>query len=118
MDYKIYFIVLGFILFDVISGFLMASYKGTYNSSVMRKGGLRKLAEVLALVMSGFLEMACEYVELGVNLPLLNIVSIYICIMELISILENLSAVSPTLNKLFKPYLAKLKEGYNHEDWN
>lgn len=115
MDFKIYFIVCGFIIFDIVSGFLKATYEGKYNSSVMRKGGLRKAAELLALIGSGLLEMAMDYVDLGVDIPLLNAVSVYICVMELISILENLSGISPTLNKLFKPYLAKLKDDYKHE---
>lgn len=115
MDFKIYFIVCGFIIFDIVSGFLKATYEGKYNSSVMRKGGLRKLAELLALIGSGLLEIAMDYVELGIDIPLLNAVSVYICVMELISILENLSGISPTLNKLFKPYLAKLKDDYKHE---
>ena len=113
---EVYFIVAGFIVFDILTGLLKASYEGKYNSSMMRKGGLRKLAELFALVGSGLLEMACDYVQLGVNLPLLGVVSVYICVMELISVLENLSAVSPTLNRLFKPYLAKLKEDYKHDD--
>ena len=109
---QVYLVVAGFILFDILSGLLKATYEGKYNSAVMRQGGLRKIAELFALIGSGLLEMACDYVELGVDLPILGAVSVYICVMELISILENLSAVSPTLTKLFKPYLAKLKEEY------
>lgn len=116
MDYKVYFIVLGFIIFDILSGLLKATYEGKYNSSVMRKGGLRKLSEVFALILSGLLEYVCAFIDLGVELPLLPIVSVYICVMELISILENLCAISPILNNLFKPYLAKLKEGYKHDE--
>ena len=83
---------------------------------MMRKGGLRKLAELLALFLSGGIEFATNYIELGINLPILGAVSAYICLMELISVLENLCAVSPTLYKLFKPYLAKLKEDYKHDE--
>lgn len=110
MNYKPYFIVLGFILFDILTGFIKATYQGNYNSSEMRKGGLRKLTEILSVILSGLLEYVVAYIDLGVNVPLLGVVSAYIAIMELISILENICVVSPTLSNLFEPYLEKLKE--------
>ena len=107
---KTYIIVGCFILGDIITGLLFAAYKGNINSTKLRQGLFHKLAEIIAVVLSVFLEYACDYVHLGIELPVFNIVSVYICIMEFVSILENLCGINPQLSKLFKPYLEKLKE--------
>ena len=107
---KTYIIVGSFILGDIVTGLLLAAYLGNINSTKLRQGLFHKLSEVLAVVLSVFLEYACDYIQLGIELPVLNIVSVYICLMELVSILENLCGVNPALSKLFKPYLEKLKD--------
>lgn len=104
-----FIIVGGFILFDIISGVLKAFATTGLNSTALRQGMYHKLSELLAVVGSGLLERACAYIHLGIDLPLLGIVSVYVCTMEIISVLENLSIVNPDLAKLFKPYLEKLK---------
>lgn len=100
----------GFILFDVLSGLLKAFYKGDLNSSRLREGLYHKASECLALIGSGLLNYGCRMVDLDIDLPLLPAVGAYICVMELVSILENIAEVNPNLAKLFKPYLAKLKD--------
>lgn len=102
-------IVIGFIIFDVITGILKSINKGNLNSTELRKGLIHKTSEILAVAGSALLEYVCAYIEFGVELPLIGAVSVYICLMELISIIENLSEVSPLLKKLFGPYLEKLK---------
>lgn len=106
---RIYVVVLCFIGFDIITGLLKALYTNGLNSTVLRKGLFHKLSELIAVGGSGLLEYGTQYIDLGVSLPLLNCVSVYVCVMELISILENLAEVNPELNKLFKPFLEKLK---------
>ena len=103
-----------FILFDILTGVLKALYNEGLNSTYLRKGLFHKLSEILAIIGSGLLEYGVQYVELGIEIPILNIVAVYICSMELVSILENLGEVNPTLGKLFKPYLEKLK-GENND---
>lgn len=105
----IYIVVGCFIMFDIITGLIKALYKGGINSTLLRVGLFHKLSEILAVVGSGLLEYGSNYFDMGVDFPLLKVVSLYICIMELISILENLGEVNPTLGKLFRPYLEKLK---------
>ena len=103
-------ITLGFILFDIVSGIIKALYKEGLNSTILREGLFHKLSEIIALCGAWLLEYATTYMDLGFDVPLLNGVAIYIDIMELISIIENLCEVNPALNKLFKPYLEKLKK--------
>ena len=104
-------IVLGFIVFDVVTGLIKAGYNGNYNSAIMRQGGFHKSMEVMAMAVAYFVEYAVAYVNIGVDVPAVAAVTVYICIMELISILENICAVNPQMCALFKPYLDKLKGG-------
>lgn len=113
---EIYLIVLGFILFDVLTGFIKGLTKEGINSTALRQGLYHKLSEVLAVVGSGGLGYAIKYLDLGVDVPLLQAVSIYICVMELISIIENLCAINPQLTKFFKPYLEKLRGDEKNEE--
>lgn len=104
-------IVLGFIAFDVVTGLIKAGYNGNYNSAIMRQGGFHKSMEVMAMAVAYFVEYAIVYISIGVDVPAVPAVTVYICIMELISILENICAVNPQMCALFKPYLDKLKGG-------
>lgn len=107
-----------FILFDVITGFIKAWNNGSIDSSKLRTGLFHKLSEIIATVGSALLEHGVHYIELNVDLPLLGVVSVYICLMELISIIENLCAVNSKLNNLFIPYLKKLKGADKNEKGN
>lgn len=100
----------GFILFDIASGFIKAWYKKDIDSTVLRKGLFHKLSELLALVGSYLLMLATSYINLGIELPLLAVVSVYICTMELVSIIENICEVNPHMFGVFSPYLNKLKQ--------
>ena len=110
-----YITVGGFVVFDILTGLLKAIYDGNLNSTALRKGLFHKISEILAVAGSVLLEYAMDYIELGVEIPVFGVVSVYICITELISILENLGDINPTLGRIFKPYLQKLKskEGEN-----
>ena len=87
-------IVLGFITFDVLTGLIKAKHDGSYNSTIMREGGYHKCMEILAVVGSYGVEYAMQYVDIGIQIPLVGAVVTYICIMELISIMENMCAVT------------------------
>lgn len=109
MNFMSFAIVLGFIGFDILTGLIKAFHEDGYNSTIMREGGYHKSMEIIAVAGAYLLEYAMKYVDLGISIPCVNAVVIYICAMELISILENICAVNPELCALFKPYLEKLK---------
>lgn len=98
-----------FILFDVLTGLLKAAKTTGYNSTKMSRGGLNKLAELLTLIGAFGLQFATQSVDLGFSVPSLPIVAGYICLMELISIMENLGEVNPELRQLFSVFLEKLR---------
>lgn len=113
------FIVVGvFIVFDVATGLMKAWHSGVLDSTKLRAGLFRKLSEALSVIGSALLEHGIKYINLNIEVPLLTAVSAYICIMELISIIENLCAVNEKLNKLFIPYLKKLKGANQDEKGN
>lgn len=72
---------------DILTGLLQAGVNNCYNSSVMRKGLYRKLGELACVVLAYVVSVA---IVLPINVT--AFVSIYIVVMELISVLENLSA--------------------------
>lgn len=108
-------VTLGFIIFDIITGVVKALYSEGLNSTILRQGLFHKLSEIMAVGGAWLLEYALDYINLGVDLPMLNIVAVYICVMELVSVIENLCFINPAMNKLFAPYLEKLK-GENHDE--
>ena len=111
-------VILSFILFDILTGFLKAFYKEGINSTILRKGLFHKLSEILAACGAILFEKGFSYFNINIEIPFLGAVCVYICIMEGVSILENLCEVNPALGKLFKPYLEKLKDKENQDEEN
>ena len=106
----VYCIIGGFILFDILTGFAKALAKEGINSTKIRNGLYHKLSEIIAVLFSYFLEYSADYINLGVDLPVVGVVAVYICVMEFVSILENICEMNPQMYNLFKPYLEKLKQ--------
>lgn len=106
----IYITVLVFIGFDVLTGLIKALAKEGLNSTLLRKGLYHKLSEILTVLGAGLLQYGANYINLGIDIPALVGVASYVCIMELVSIIENLAILNPSLYKLFKPFLNKLKD--------
>lgn len=70
---------------DIITGWIQASINGTWDSTKMRKGLFRKSAEIIIIVLA-------YVVQVAVALPvdIFMFISIYVCIMEVLSVIENL----------------------------
>lgn len=111
-----YITVALFILFDIITGLITAIYHKNLNSTKLRIGLYHKLSEVLTIIGASGLEYGCQYINLNIDIPLLKGVVTYICIMELISIMENLGELNPQLGKLFKGFLEKLNSDKENLD--
>ena len=103
-------VVCCFIIFDILTGLIKGLHEKKINSTYLREGLYHKLSELICICGAWGLEYGLQYVSLGVDVPLRSTVSVYICVMELISILENICEVNPKLGKLFKPYLEKLNK--------
>lgn len=105
----VYLIVAGFILLDMITGIIKAFKEKAYNSSVMREGLFHKCGSILCVVFGVLVDFAQGYFDLGVAIPVAVSICIYISIMEIGSIIENVSTINPEImpDKL-KQYFKKL----------
>lgn len=101
---KLIIIVLVFIALDCITGILQACKNKELNSTKMRNGFFNKVAFIMVLVLSIICDYAMVYIDIGLNLHLVKVASIYISTTEIISIMENIGRMN---NKILP---AKLKE--------
>lgn len=93
-----------FIGLDILTGICKAASQHNIDSGKMRTGFWHKLAIIMALVVAGIADAALNAgMDIGINVPIFGAACCYVCIMELISILENISEINPELkgSKLF-----------------
>lgn len=98
-------IVTGLATVDFVTGWAKAFIKGNVKSSEMRKGGVRKLVEILIMGTACGLNVGIDYLAKFSNAKstFSDIVAafsaygvcVYIVIMEVISILENYCEMTP-----------------------
>lgn len=93
------FIVLIFIAFDILFGLLQSVTNQNFQSLVMRKGLFHKLGEILCYCFGVVCDTALPLVEISLPFSLATAITIYIVVMEIGSILENVSKLSPELAK-------------------
>lgn len=104
------FVALGFIAGDIITGIIKAIGTTGLNSTILRKGLIRKSTEIITLVGAWGVDLGIAALNIPVQFEVLTFICVYLCIMELISMLENLGEVNPVLARLFTPYIQKLKD--------
>lgn len=96
----VFAIVCAFVLLDVIAGLAAAIKNKELSSSVMHEGLYNKLGEVLLLVVSMFVASILDvhpFTQLGIPPEVMYLVALYITLMELVSILENICKLNPNL---------------------
>lgn len=96
---------------DIITGLTNAWVKGEIKSSILRKGLAKKIGEMVVLMLG-------EVFLFGMSLPLaiMDGISIYIILMELISICENLVKLGVPIPNFIKKALADTEEKINGEE--
>lgn len=114
VEWSIVILVVAFICLDIITGLLKAVYEKNLESECIRKGLIHKLGEIIAVAVAFLIEYS-QTVILSINfdIPIVKGVCIYIILMEILSVLENICVINPQLRKVFSPYLKKLKEKEN-----
>lgn len=96
----VFAIVCAFVLLDVVSGLAAAIKNKELSSSVMHEGLYNKLGEVLLLVVAMFVATILDvypFTQLGIPPEVMYLVALYITLMELVSILENICKLNPSL---------------------
>jgi toxin secretion/phage lysis holin len=111
-------VVLIFIAFDVLTGWLKAFATGTTNSSIMREGLVHKIGELLAMAFGYVCQYTLPYVGVEVKIPFAGAIGTYIVLMEIASVVENISVMNPELAKVLEKVFSKEKingeEGVAH----
>lgn len=91
-----------FMIADIISGIIQAIINKNLDSQKMREGILRKMLLILVVILSFIFQYAF-------NIPAISkVVCIYLIVMEIISIMENLKKAGIDLGKLGE--LLKVKQ--------
>lgn len=95
---------------DVLTGVTNAWIKGEIKSSILRKGLGKKIGEIVVLAIG-------ELFLIAMSLPMavLSGISLYIIVMELISICENLEKLGVPIPKFVKKALASTEEKINED---
>ena len=93
---------------DILTGVTNAWIKGEIKSSILRKGLGKKIGEIVVLAIG-------ELFLIAMSLPMivLNGISLYIIVMELISICENLEKLGVPIPNFVKKALASTEEKIN-----
>lgn len=91
-----------FMIADILSGVIQAIINKNLDSQKMREGLLRKMLLILVVILSFIFQYAF-------NIPAISkVVCIYLIVMEIISIMENLKKAGIDLGKLGE--LLKVKQ--------
>ena len=106
------FLITGiFIVFDLLTGLIKAFKEKNYTSSIMREGLFHKAGSILLVSLGALADYAQDYMDLGIDVPVCGTICVYVCLMELGSIVENIGKINPKLiPEKIKPYFLKLNE--------
>lgn len=104
-------VVLAAIGVDIVTGLLAAVATKTFQSSTMRAGAWHKIGEILMVGILYGIEYAMPLVGLDYNIPFVGIGCVYLLIMEIGSVLENIVRMSPQLSDFTSTLMEKIKGG-------
>lgn len=90
-------IVLVAVLMDMVFGLACAIVNKEVSSSKMREGIGHKLAIIGAMVVAMFVEAGCDFIDLGVTVPVVGVTAAYLTLMECWSVCEILVKMNPDL---------------------
>ena len=111
----IFMLPLFLMVIDFISGFANAWVKNEVSSPKMRIGLVKKLGEVLMLVVG-------ELIVYGTSMPwksdIMSFISIYLSLMEAISIFENLALLGVPIPGFIKTSLKETQDMFEKENHN
>lgn len=99
-------IVFAFIVADIATGLIKAVATHSYSSSIMREGLFHKLGEIFCLVFGVLCDYALPMIGINIPLSIAQSVAVYIIIMEIGSVIENIGVLNPDLSK----YLGRIFE--------
>ena len=102
-----------FVALDFITGMIKAFGTKSFTSTKMRQGLYHKVGLVLCVVLGVLIDYAQGYLSLGISLPVAATICVYIVLMEISSIAENILEINP---KLQGGKIAALFETFRKDD--
>lgn len=102
-----------FNILDIVTGFTAAVANQNVSSSAMRGGLFHKLGFIFALILAALLQYASGLLDLGVEIPTLAAVAVFIILTEAVSVLENIAKMNSALanNGFFKIFESVIHSG-------
>lgn len=97
-DWHIPIIALAFMVMDVVTGVVQAIKNKSLDSTAMRNGLFRKVGFIFVIVLAYMCEYAMGHLDLGFNVPMVAGICTFICLTEVVSILENITKLTPELS--------------------
>lgn len=108
--------VLFFISTDYITGIIKAIIQGDLNSKRMREGLGHKLTYLILTLVAWFIDTLNAHLSLGFPLNTFTCTVTGICLIELTSIIENITAINPELeNAAFMSIFARNNNTPKHK---
>lgn len=107
---NVWYVVIGFIIFDVLTGILASAKERVLNSSINFEGLITKAGELLTVVFGTFLDAYLK-TDGEVTKLMVTLVIVY----EGLSVIENFSRIGIKLDFLTK-YFDKSKIGKSESD--
>lgn len=98
---------------DIITGWLQATINSCWDSTKMRKGLYRKGGEMLVVFLAYIIYLAVQ-----MPIEIVKGVVIYIVIMEIVSVIENLDLAGVPMPTWITHRLKKIADGLIKEDKN
>ena len=96
---------------DIITGWLQATINSCWDSTKMRKGLYRKGGEMLVVFLAYII-----YIAVRIPVEIVKGVVIYIVIMEIVSVIENLDLAGVPMPTWITHRLKKIADGLIKED--
>lgn len=94
-----YVAVIVLVLLDILTGLVKAFTQGNVSSYIMREGLTNKLMYFLLLVTFTAVNFVQAMLNVWPDFPTVEAIAVYICVTEIVSILENIVAVNPEIGK-------------------
>lgn len=90
-------IALGFNLLDFVTGFVASVKNNTTSSTTMREGLFHKSGIIFLYILAYGIDYAGQFIDLPVATYITPAIVVYVILMELISIIENISKLNSDL---------------------
>lgn len=100
-------IILLFIAFDIATGLIKSLSTHSYQSSVMRQGLFHKLGEIVCFIFGAVCDIFLPYLGVKIPVSIAQSICVYIVVMEIGSVVENIGEINPDLAKYLHKIFAK-----------